>query len=83
MPHRAETRRQDVSALIPRALDTSRTALVGSNGVGKTTLAKFLSGELDPTAGTIKLFLKIFENPQLLVKAKSETVSHDCYLQKI
>ncbi len=36
--------------LIPRGL----TALVGPNGVGKTTLARLLAGELMPTAGSIR-----------------------------
>lgn len=29
------------------------TALVGSNGVGKTTLARLIAGELEPSAGHI------------------------------
>eukprot|EP00937_MAST-01D_sp_MAST-1D-sp2_P001723 g1723.t1 len=32
----------------------SRVALVGPNGCGKSTLVKLMSGELGPTAGTIK-----------------------------
>ncbi len=35
-------------------LDRRLTALVGPNGVGKTTLAKLLCGELPPASGTIQ-----------------------------
>lgn len=45
------------------------TALVGANGVGKTTLGKLISGELSPSKGIIKtqgnvLILKQNENPE-------------------
>jgi ATPase subunit of ABC transporter with duplicated ATPase domains len=36
------------------SLETQITALVGPNGVGKTCLAQLLSGELEPTEGTIR-----------------------------
>ena len=32
---------------------TERTGLVGRNGVGKTTLIKLVSGELQPQSGTV------------------------------
>ncbi|MGK0276850.1 MAG: ATPase subunit of ABC transporter with duplicated ATPase domains, partial [Ilumatobacter sp.] len=32
-----------------------RVALVGANGVGKTTLLRLITGELTPTAGTISI----------------------------
>ncbi|MBZ4023061.1 elongation factor 3 [Rhodobacter sp. TJ_12] len=37
-----------------RVLRGDRVAFVGPNGVGKTTLLKMLTGELDPDAGTVK-----------------------------
>jgi ATPase subunit of ABC transporter with duplicated ATPase domains len=36
------------------SLDSQITALVGPNGGGKTTLARLLAGELEPTEGTIR-----------------------------
>ena len=36
------------------SLGARLTALVGPNGVGKTTLAKLLSGELEPSAGNLR-----------------------------
>jgi len=36
-----------------------RVALVGPNGVGKTTLLKMLTGELEPDEGTVKLGTKL------------------------
>jgi len=43
---------KDFSIKIARG---DRIALVGPNGVGKTTLLKMLTGELQPDSGTIKL----------------------------
>ena len=38
-----------------RILRGDRIAFVGPNGVGKTTLIKMLTGEIEPDAGTVKL----------------------------
>ncbi|MES2667846.1 MAG: ATP-binding cassette domain-containing protein [Pseudomonadota bacterium] len=38
-----------------RVLRGDRVAFVGPNGVGKTTLLKMLTGEIDPDAGSVKL----------------------------
>ena len=43
---------EDVSFQIDRG---DRIALVGANGAGKSTLIRMLSGQEEPTAGTIKL----------------------------
>lgn len=36
------------------SLDVGLTALVGPNGVGKTTLARLISGDIEPTVGTVR-----------------------------
>ncbi len=38
-----------------RVLRGDRVAFVGPNGVGKTTLLKILTGEIEPDSGTVKL----------------------------
>ncbi|WP_172328683.1 ABC-F family ATP-binding cassette domain-containing protein [Mangrovicoccus sp. HB161399] len=38
-----------------RVLRGDRVAMVGPNGVGKTTLLKLLTGEIEPDAGTVQL----------------------------
>lgn len=47
-------------------LDSKVTALVGPNGVGKSTLAKLLAQELEPTEGTIRKNAAITFFPQKL-----------------
>jgi ATPase subunit of ABC transporter with duplicated ATPase domains len=46
------------------SLDPKVSALVGANGVGKTCLAKLISGELEPTEGVIRRQAPITFFPQ-------------------
>jgi ATPase subunit of ABC transporter with duplicated ATPase domains len=45
--------------------DRSRIALVGSNGVGKSTLLKILAGQLNPTTGSITRNGTVYYLPQI------------------
>lgn len=42
-----------------------KAALIGNNGIGKSTLLKILSGELQPSAGLVKTETKPYYIPQL------------------
>jgi ATPase subunit of ABC transporter with duplicated ATPase domains len=59
------------------SLDTGITALVGPNGVGKTTLARLLSKELEPSSGTIRRQGAITFFPQ---RKEPEAISVDEFL---
>ena len=48
-----------VRALDLRVMRGDRMALIGPNGVGKTTLLKLILGELPPDSGTVKLGTKL------------------------
>jgi ATPase subunit of ABC transporter with duplicated ATPase domains len=43
---------QDLSFTLTRG---DKLAVIGPNGIGKTTLCKLIAGELEPTRGTVKL----------------------------
>jgi ATPase subunit of ABC transporter with duplicated ATPase domains len=47
------------------SLSSTRTALVGPNGVGKTLLARILAGEVKPTEGTVRRAASVALLPQL------------------
>lgn len=47
-----------------------KTALIGDNGVGKTTLLKIIQGELTPSSGVIKRHAKIAIIPQNVQEIK-------------
>lgn len=57
------------------SLNTEKTALIGKNGVGKTTLIRLLLGELQPTNGTIHINCKLAYLPQNFTFAKEATIA--------
>ena len=52
-----------------------KIALIGNNGVGKSTLLKILSGELVPSAGFVKSETKPYYIPQLFGQFNSHSVA--------
>ncbi|MCK4870543.1 MAG: ABC-F family ATP-binding cassette domain-containing protein [Gammaproteobacteria bacterium] len=56
-------------------LGCRKTAIIGKNGVGKTTLLKLLLGELTPSVGSINRVGTITYCPQHPVSAKFSTVA--------
>ena len=57
--------------------DGDRVALVGANGVGKTTVLRLLSGELQPTAGTISVDGHVGVMRQLVGMSADDTTVRD------
>ncbi|KYC40993.1 ABC transporter [Scytonema hofmannii PCC 7110] len=58
-------------------VENDRIALVGSNGVGKSTLLKILAGQLNPTKGSITRQSTIYYLPQISTirqEIKADTV---------
>lgn len=58
-------------------VENDRIALVGSNGVGKSTLLKILAGQLNPTTGSITRQSTIYYLPQISTirqEIKADTV---------
>ncbi len=56
------------------AFGRERTGLVGRNGVGKTTLARLILGDLDPAAGAISIRARIALLPQALSPVADATL---------
>ncbi|RNA63091.1 ABC transporter ATP-binding protein [Chryseobacterium nematophagum] len=53
----------------------SKSALVGSNGMGKSTLLKLIANEIEPSEGTIHLQGDIFYVPQMVGNCNDLTVA--------
>ncbi len=60
---------------ISLSVGQEKTGLVGSNGVGKTTLIRLLVGELKPQSGTIFVDGKIGYLPQNFVTNKKSSIA--------
>jgi len=60
---------------ISLSMGQEKTGLVGSNGVGKTTLIRLLVGDLKPQAGTISVDGKIGYLPQNFVANKETSIA--------
>ncbi|HEY0685411.1 MAG TPA: ATP-binding cassette domain-containing protein [Steroidobacter sp.] len=68
-------------------LSAVRSALVGPNGVGKTTLARLIAGELEPTHGSIQRHgpVKVFaqrQQPQAITVAEFLADRHEWSLTR-
>lgn len=68
---------KSVSVSVPRG---ARIAIVGPNGIGKTTLLRILIGDDEPSEGWIKRArnLSIGYMPQLVEKPKADTLWASC-----
>src|SRR5690349_19005076 len=69
----SDTLFEDVSF---RVGDGDHVALVGVNGVGKTTLLRIISGELDGAEGTVALDGGLAVMPQLVGSIRDTTTIH-------
>jgi len=58
------------------AFEAERTGLVGRNGVGKSTLLKLITGELQPLAGDISVSGSVGAMKQIVQIAADETVAN-------
>lgn len=52
-----------------------KTGIVGQNGSGKTTLMRLITGELQPTSGTVSAEPDLLYLPQDLILNKSDTIA--------
>jgi ATPase subunit of ABC transporter with duplicated ATPase domains len=65
-----------VSAGVNLGFGTCRAGLVGRNGVGKTTLLKLVSGELQPRSGKVSVSGSLGFLQQTVQVKPVETVAH-------
>lgn len=52
-----------------------KTGLIGKNGIGKSTLAKIITGELEPTSGNIQVIGSVAYCPQNLEAHSTMTIA--------
>ena len=60
----------------------SKSALVGSNGMGKSTLLKIIANEIEPLAGNINIHGDIFYVPQMFGNFNDLTVAECLKIEK-
>lgn len=52
-----------------------KIALIGNNGIGKSTLLKIMAGELHPSSGVVKADHKLYHVPQIFGQFNDHTVA--------
>jgi len=57
------------------ALGCERTGLVGRNGIGKSTLARLITGELSCSSGSVSVEGRIASLPQTLAHSSTDTLA--------
>lgn len=60
----------------------SKSALVGSNGTGKSTLLKIIANEIEPLAGNVNIQSDIFYVPQMFGNFNDSTVAECLKIDK-
>jgi ATPase subunit of ABC transporter with duplicated ATPase domains len=60
-----------------RVGDGDKVALIGANGMGKTTLLRLITGELKPESGTIRVAGGLGVMPQFIGSVRDSTTVHE------
>ncbi|MFI1717576.1 ATPase subunit of ABC transporter with duplicated ATPase domains [Streptomyces sp. PanSC19] len=60
-----------------RVGDGDKVALIGANGMGKTTLLRLITGELKPESGTVRVVGGLGVMPQFIGSVRDSTTVHE------